>query len=82
MAEWFAQLLDGVQFAHALGIVHRDLKPENVIVAAKPERAEADDLKIMDFGLAKVLDDGTGATETITGAGVMMGTLGYMGPRC
>lgn len=85
VAEWFAQLLDGVQFAHALGIVHRDLKPENVmIIAPKPDqqpRAEADDLKIMDFGLAKVLDDGTGATETITGAGVMMGTLGYMAPE-
>ena len=35
----------------------------------------------LDFGLAKVLDDGTGATETITGAGVMMGTLGYMAPE-
>jgi serine/threonine-protein kinase len=35
----------------------------------------------MDFGLAKVLDDGSGATETITAAGVTMGTLGYMAPE-
>jgi GAF domain-containing protein len=78
IADWFAQLLDGVQFAHGLGIVHRDLKPENVMLIS---RAEAVDVKIMDFGLAKVLDDGTGATETITAAGVTMGTIGYMAPE-
>jgi serine/threonine protein kinase len=49
VADWFAQLLDGVQFAHGLGIVHRDLKPENVmILAPKPDedpRGEADVIK-------------------------------------
>jgi serine/threonine protein kinase len=84
-SDWFRQLLDGVQFAHKLGIVHRDLKPENVmIVSPKPDdkpRAEADEVKIMDFGLAKVVDGGTGATESATAAGVTMGTLGYMAPE-
>jgi GAF domain-containing protein len=78
MADWFGQLLDGVQFAHGLGIVHRDLKPENVMIVGG---SSGDHVKIMDFGLAKVLDDGTGATETITAAGVTMGTLGYMAPE-
>jgi tRNA A-37 threonylcarbamoyl transferase component Bud32/uncharacterized membrane protein len=84
-SEWFRQLLDGLQFAHAMGIVHRDLKPENVmIVSPKPDenrRAEADALKIMDFGLAKILDAGTGVTESVTMAGTAMGTLGYMAPE-
>ena len=77
-AEWFRQLLDGLQFAHAMGIVHRDLKPENVMVV---ETSTGDALKIMDFGLAKVLDSGTGVTESVTVAGTAMGTLGYMAPE-
>jgi serine/threonine protein kinase len=77
-SEWFRQLLDGLQFAHALGIVHRDLKPENVMIV---ESAGVDELKIMDFGLAKVLDAGTGATESVSVAGTAMGTLGYMAPE-
>ena len=78
-SEWFRQLLDGLQFAHNLGIVHRDLKPENVMIVETS--AGSDALKIMDFGLAKVLDAGTGATETVTAAGMAMGTLGYMAPE-
>ena len=77
-SEWFRQLLDGVQFAHQLGIVHRDLKPENVMIVDTPG---GDELKITDFGLAKVLDRGTGVTETVTATGVAMGTLGYMAPE-
>jgi hypothetical protein len=77
-AGWFRQLLDGLQFAHAMGIVHRDLKPENVMVV---ETSTGDALKIMDFGLAKVLDPGTGVTESVTVAGTAIGTLGYMAPE-
>ena len=73
-SDWFRQLLDGLQFAHQLGIVHRDLKPENVMIVD-------DEVKIMDFGLAKVLNTGTGVTESMTVAGVAMGTLGYMAPE-
>jgi tRNA A-37 threonylcarbamoyl transferase component Bud32 len=77
-SEWFRQLLDGLQFAHQMGIVHRDLKPENVMIVETPG---GDELKIMDFGLAKVLDPGTGVTESVTVAGTAMGTLGYMAPE-
>jgi hypothetical protein len=73
-AQWFQQLLSGLQFAHTLGIVHRDLKPENVMIVGEA-------VKIMDFGLARVLDTGTGATESVTLAGTAMGTLGYMAPE-
>ena len=55
-----------------------------MIVSPKPvehQRTEADDVKIMDFGLAKVLDSATGVTESVTVAGRVMGTLGYMAPE-
>jgi hypothetical protein len=74
-AEWFRQLLDGLQFAHAMGVVHRDLKPENVMIT------EGESIKIMDFGLAKVMDAGGGATELVTQGGAAMGTIGYMAPE-
>ena len=74
-----AQIAAGLQAAHGVGIVHRDLKPENVIVT-RDGRA-----KIVDFGLAKTGDPsaatGSGATQTQTEAGLVLGTVPYMSPQ-
>jgi eukaryotic-like serine/threonine-protein kinase len=78
-AEWFRQLLEGLQFAHNLGVVHRDLKPENVMIVETS--GGGDELKIMDFGLAKVLTGQTGVTDSLTQAGAVMGTFGYIAPE-
>jgi hypothetical protein len=78
-AEWFRQLLEGLQFAHNHGVVHRDLKPENVMIVETP--GGADELKIMDFGMAKVLVGETGVTDSLTQAGAVMGTFGYIAPE-
>ncbi len=77
------QLAQGLARAHAAGIVHRDLKPENAVVT--------DDgiVKILDFGLAKLirspLEAGAssdGATATMgTEPGLLLGTYGYMSPE-
>jgi len=78
-AEWFRQLLEGLAFAHKMGVIHRDLKPENVMIVVTAEGGE--ELKIMDFGLAKVLTAEVGVSESLTQAGAVMGTFGYIAPE-
>lgn len=65
-----AQLLDALEYAHALGVVHRDVKPANLIL--RPDGR----LKVTDFGIARVL----GASRA-TRAGHVVGTLEYMAPE-
>jgi hypothetical protein len=82
VALWFAPILDGLGVAHAEGIIHRDLKPENVIGHAEPGGRLA--VKILDFGLAKLLASETAApttTASVTRDGVVLGTLAYMSPE-
>ena len=73
------QVLSVIESAHAKGIVHRDLKPENVFVCGDGE------IKVLDFGLARVLEATTAATTAKprlrTQQGWMMGTPGYMPPE-
>lgn len=63
--------------AHSLGIVHRDLKPDNVFL---PANAPPQAAKILDFGVAKVID-AAGGTGARTRTGMLLGTPGYMSPE-
>lgn len=79
------QIADALEAAHARHIVHRDLKPGNVKV--RPDGL----VKVLDFGLAKMVDPATGAAASVddsptlsgpmTSAGLILGTAGYMAPE-
>ena len=71
-------ILAGLGVAHAQGIVHRDLKPENVFLAREPNGAFS--AKILDFGIAKVMD-AAGGMGSKTRTGVLLGTPAYMSPE-
>ncbi|RYZ37112.1 MAG: serine/threonine protein kinase, partial [Myxococcaceae bacterium] len=68
------QVLAGLAHAHEQGIIHRDIKPENIIVTHAVGLGEQ--VRILDFGLAKLRDEVTGITS-----GMMLGTPAYMAPE-
>ncbi len=64
------QILAALAFAHDSGVVHRDIKPENIFLTP------AGTVKVTDFGIARVM-----GSSTMTQAGTVMGTPGYMSPE-
>ena len=65
------QIAEGLSYAHGLGYLHRDIKPDNIWIT------EQDDIKLLDFGLARAFDENTRLTNT----GTVMGTPSYMSPE-
>ena len=77
--DWALQIAQGLSAAHERGIVHRDLKPENVFIT------QDGNVKILDFGLARrdpiERERGAAPAPTLTGAGMVLGTVGYLSPE-
>jgi serine/threonine protein kinase len=69
------QVAKGLKAAHDKGVVHRDLKPDNVFLLANQELP--DFVKILDFGVAKIVSD----SQQLTKDGMLLGTPDYMAPE-
>ena len=72
------QICHSLAEAHELGIVHRDLKPANIFLCSV--HGQQDFVKVMDFGVAKLLEPGPGE-ENLTSSGQAIGTPLYMSPE-
>jgi serine/threonine-protein kinase len=74
---------DALQAAHENGIVHRDLKPDNTFLSVFPNQRDELTVKVLDFGIAKLLSGGdrTGGGGTPTRTGSLIGTPLYMSPE-
>lgn len=80
----FLAVLDVVEAMHREGVTHRDLKPDNIILLGDARRpgapaggeAAAPDLKVLDFGMARLADG-----STLTRTGLLMGTMDYLPPE-
>ena len=70
--EWIEQIASALDAAHAKGVVHRDIKPANLLLDATGH------VKVADFGIARVLE---GGGSTVTAAGTVLGTTGYLAPE-
>ncbi|MGL6074626.1 MAG: serine/threonine protein kinase [Fimbriiglobus sp.] len=79
VARIIQQLCEALQAAHDEGIIHRDLKPANLMIVDPDTPKER--IKVMDFGLAKLVDDTTSQKVTDTNVDFAVGTPGYIAPE-
>ncbi len=77
------KLCEAINYAHQRGVIHRDLKPSNILVipGTGTSPAVAPEIRILDFGLARITDSDIATSTVVTRAGNIQGTLDYMSPE-
>jgi serine/threonine protein kinase len=75
----FLQIMDGLAYAHEQKVIHRDLKPSNVMLFQRADKQLQ--VKILDFGIAKITGKYTLNTMTLTGTGEIFGSPLFMSPE-
>jgi serine/threonine protein kinase len=80
IAAMTGMVADAPQAAHDNGIVHRDLKPDNMFLTVPPHQPDRLNVKVLDFGIAKLLSSGE-HVSTVTRTGSLIGTPLYMSPE-
>lgn len=73
------QVVAALGAAHERGIVHRDLKPDNIFITNHPDFP--DYVKVLDFGIAKLMGAALASPSQLTAAGTILGTPAYMSPE-
>lgn len=68
---------NGLSYAHAHSVIHRDVKPGNIMVSFSPQRS----VKILDFGIAKIVNEELGQLQELTRTGEIFGSPLYMSPE-
>jgi len=84
--ELFLKLCEAISYAHQRGVIHRDLKPANILAADESESLDGaspdgGEVKVLDFGLARITDEEGAGVSGLSEAGQIRGTLPYMSPE-
>lgn len=86
--ELFRKVCEAISYAHQHGVIHRDLKPSNILVCEQEGTSGSGSscslgasVKVLDFGIARIVEPDAGPDNTITSTGQIMGTLRYMSPE-
>src|SRR5262245_20592075 len=82
--ELFLKICDAISYAHQRGVIHRDLKPANILVTDESEERSPEsrsEVKVLDFGLARITDPEATGASTLSEIGHIKGTLPYMSPE-
>ncbi len=75
------QTLAALEAAHLIGVVHRDIKPDNIYLVRDPSAPGAMRIKVLDFGIAKLVGDQLGGSAKKTKGDSILGTPAYMAPE-